>query len=70
MDAWGQPISANEQIEGAYSIRQGGFIHSLSPGTYYARVDAPQDPNLYTNYEVVFNLESPPLISSTPSKLH
>ncbi|GGA49643.1 N-acetylmuramoyl-L-alanine amidase [Okeania sp. KiyG1] len=67
MNASEQPISANEQIEGAYSVRQGGFIHSLSPGTYYAKVNAPQDPNLSTSYEVVFNLLELPLSSPTPS---
>ena len=64
MDAWGNRRYADETIDGAYSADQGGFIHNLPQGVYYAKVNAPQDPNLYTNYEVVFNLEQPPLFNS------
>lgn len=61
-------INPNETIIGAFSDKQGAFVHYLPAGNYFAKVSAPINPDLHTNYEVVFNLESPPLNFSQPIK--
>jgi hypothetical protein len=65
-DNQGNNIIPNETIIGAFSDKQGAFVHYLLPGNYFAKVSAPINPDLHTNYEVVFNLESPPLLPAAP----
>ena len=66
LNGQGINIIPNETIIGAFSDKQGAFVHYLPAGNYFAKVSAPTNPDLHTNYEVVFNLESPPLFPVAP----
>lgn len=65
-DDQGRNIIPDETIIGAFSNKQGAFVHFLPSGNYFAKVSAPTNPDLYTTYEVVFNLESPPMYPDEP----